>query len=53
MVIALGQQDVRRRTGRNPIDGLQDPVGLCDLHSSSAFNLKRQISGGHVVLIQQ
>jgi hypothetical protein len=60
MVIALGQQDVRRRTGTKPIDSIQDPVGLYDMASglplaqnSSAFNLKRQITGGHVVLIQQ
>jgi hypothetical protein len=60
MVIALGQQEVRRRTGTNPTDIVQDPVGLYDtasglpLHqSSSAFNLKRQITGGHVVCIQQ
>jgi hypothetical protein len=57
MVIALGQQDVHRRTGTKPTDSVQDPVGLYDtamlVDNSSEFYLKRQITGGHVVLIHQ
>jgi len=61
MVIALGQQEVQRRTGAKPTDPVQDPIGIFDcppdLRPSPDSpvidrKLKRQITGGHVVLIQ-